>query len=148
MPHDGLSEEQFKAFYREYVLDMQDYLAEKEQTETPVENAFAPGVYIRTIYMPKHTFVIGKTHLTEHFNIVRTGKANVMIDGVYGMFQTSDMFTSKAGSKKVLWILEDMIWSTVHPTNETDMQVLEDKLILPYVEEKRLIMEDIKRLSL
>jgi hypothetical protein len=144
---EGLTEEEFLICYREYIMGLQEFLEKEEQVEMPLQHDFAPGVYIRSIFMPKHTFVMGKTHLTEHFNVVRTGKANVMIEGVFNTFQTSDMFKSDGGAKKLLWIIEDMIWSTIHPTNETDLDKLEQMLIMPGDEEKRLIMEEYKQLE-
>lgn len=39
------------------------------------------------------------------------------------------MFVSDAGVRKVLYIEEDMLWSTVHPTEERDLDKLENLLI-------------------
>jgi hypothetical protein len=38
---------------------------------------------------------------------------------------------SKAGVQKVLYILTDMTWQTVHVTDETDLEKLEELLIEP-----------------
>jgi quercetin dioxygenase-like cupin family protein len=86
------------------------------QVAMPLQHLFAPGVYLRVIDMPKGTFVIGHEHTTEHFNIVLSGRANVMVDGIVTEIKAPAVFVSKAGVRKVLEILEDMKWATIHPT--------------------------------
>lgn len=85
------------------------------QVPMPLTHLFAPGVYLRVIDMPKGTFVIGHEHKTEHFNIVLSGRARVLVDGVATEIKAPALFVSKAGVRKILEILEDMRWVTVHP---------------------------------
>lgn len=102
------------------------------QVDCPVEHQFAPGVYLRTIFMPADTIVIGKVHKTEHFNIVSQGSAVLVhMDGTRETLSAPCSFVSRPNVHKVLYILEDMIWSTIHPTHETDLDVLEAELIAP-----------------
>ena len=100
------------------------------QTECPVQHRFAPGVYLREIFMPADTVVIGKVHKTEHFNILIAGACLIVHDdGTREELRAPYTFVSKAGVQKVLYILEPMIWQTVHVTAETDLAVLEEQLI-------------------
>lgn len=125
--------------YLEEVYAIQDFCKKQEQIEMPVVHEFAPGVYIRTIFMPAGTFVMGKSHKTEHFNIIETGKCKLMMDGEMSIIEAPDRFVSKAGVKKILYIIEDMTWSTVHVTNETDLEKLEAEHVLTEEEEKGMI---------
>jgi len=103
------------------------------QTECPVTHRFAPGVYLREIAMPAGTVVIGKIHRTEHFNVLIRGACLIVHDdGSREELRAPMSFVSKAGVQKVLYILEDMIWQTIHPTMETDLARLEAELIQPY----------------
>jgi|GEM_PF-919934 len=106
-------------------------LRKEEQVNMPLRHMFAPGIYVRMIYMPKGTFVIGHEHKTVHFNMVLAGRATVMMNGVEAEIKAPDMFISGAGVQKVLTIHENMLWATVHanPTNETDIATLERGLI-------------------
>ena len=98
----------------------------------PVSHHFAPHVYVRQIFMPAGTLVIGKMHRTEHFNIITAGIVRLLNDDdSISEVTAGDIFTSKPGVKKVLYIVEDTKWVTVHPTESTDMQVLEKELIVP-----------------
>jgi len=40
------------------------------------------------------------------------------------------VFVSGAGVRKILLILEDMTWATIHPTTERDLDRLADELIV------------------
>lgn len=91
---------------------------------------FAPGIYVREIFMPAGEFVIGAEHTTEHFNVVLTGRASIIADGKVVEVVAPATFVSRAGVRKVLQIHEDMIWQTIHanPENETDTTKLESQL--------------------
>lgn len=107
-------------------------LAKFPQTDAPVTHRFAPGVYLREIAMTGHHIVIGRIHKTEHFNILLQGAALIVHDdGSREILRAPMTFVSKAGVQKVLYILEDMIWQTVHPTEETDLVKLEAALVEP-----------------
>jgi len=95
----------------------------------PLTHIFSNGIYAREIYMPSGFIVIGHVHNTTHINIVSTGRALVYMDGVMVEVMAPFTFESKAGCRKVLYILEDMFWTTIHATDETDIEVLENTLI-------------------
>lgn len=99
------------------------------QVEVPLEHRFAPGIYLREVTMPAGTLVIGHEHKTEHFNIVLSGRARVMIGGKVQEVVAPCILKSEVGVRKILLIQEEMRWVTVHPTEETDIERLEDLLI-------------------
>ena len=100
------------------------------QVECPVKHHFSPGLYMREIFMPAGTIVIGKVHKTEHFNIIVKGAAYIVHDdGSHEELIAPTVFVSKAGVQKVLVITEDMVWMTTHVTEETDVQKIEDMII-------------------
>ncbi len=100
---------------KERIEEVEAKLLPCPQVEMPLKHQFAPGVYLRTIFMPAGTFVIGHEHKTEHFNIVLQGRAKVLIDGVVTEIKAPDVFVSGVGVRKVLYIVEEMIWATIHP---------------------------------
>lgn len=107
-------------------------LAALPQTDCPLVHRFAPGVYLREISMPADTIVIGRVHKTEHFNVILKGAALIVHDdGRREELRAPMTFVSKAGVQKVLYIIEDMIWQTIHVTPETDMAKLESDLVEP-----------------
>lgn len=100
----------------------------------PLEHHFAPGVYLRTIVMPAGMFIVGHRHRTKHLNIVWSGRARVLIGSEVHEIVGPCTFVSEPGVRKVLLILEEMRWSTIHVTPETDMERLRDELIIPSTE--------------
>lgn len=107
-------------------------LVKLPQTECPLKHHFAPGVYVREIFMPAETIIIGHIHKTEHLNILVQGACYIVHDDdSHEELRAPLTFVSKAGVQKVLVITEDMIWMTVHVTNETDVARLEEMLTEP-----------------
>lgn len=109
---------------------LEELCLHQPQVEMPLTHRFAPGVYFREIFMPAGTFVIGHEHKTEHFNVVLSGRALVLIEGKTEEIKAPCVFLSGAGVRKVLLIEEDMRWVTIHATHETDITKLELELII------------------
>ena len=112
------------------IEQMEAEMLEYPQVEAPLTHRFEKGIYIREIKMPAMSVIVGHQHKTSHWNIVLTGKAVVMMDGVRHEIQAPHCFISQPGVRKVLLVLEDMVWQTLHVTDETDIAKLEDELII------------------
>lgn len=109
---------------------VKEFLKE-EQVECPVTHNFAPDIYVREIFMPAGTVVIGHKHLTEHFNVILKGKCRVIIGDAIEELTAPFTFVSAAGAQKIVNVLEDCIWQTIHSNtdNERDIDTLEDKYV-------------------
>ena len=92
---------------------------------------FAPGVYMRELRIPKGVLLTGKIHKTEHLNIFTHGDLSVWTENGMRRLNSHEIILSKPGIKRVGYAHEDSVWITVHPnvTDETDVKVLEDKLV-------------------
>jgi quercetin dioxygenase-like cupin family protein len=114
-----------------HIKGITEKFLEHPQVECPVTHNFAPEIYVREIFMPAGTVVIGHKHLTEHFNVILKGKCRVMIGDELKELTAPCTFVSGAGSQKVVNVLEDCIWQTVHsnPDNETDVDTLENRYV-------------------
>jgi hypothetical protein len=107
-------------------------LAGLPQKPAPVMHRFAPGIYLREIFMEADSIVIGRVHKTRHFNVLLTGACLIVhADGRREELRAPMTFVSEAGVQKVLYILEDMQWQTIHPTDETDFGKLDAMLVEP-----------------
>ena len=115
-----------------YIEGITKEFLEHPQVECPVTHNFAPDIYIREIFMPADTVVIGHKHLTEHFNVILKGKCRVMIGDVVEELTAPCTFISGAGSQKMVNVLEDCIWQTVHsnPDNAKDIETLESRYVI------------------
>lgn len=96
----------------------------------PVKHMFANGCYLREIFMPAGSRIIGKIHATEHFNIILKGKVTVITAEGKEYIEAPHTFVSKAGVQKVVLIHEDCTWQTIHVTNSTDLDEIEKEVIV------------------
>jgi hypothetical protein len=83
----------------------------------PVAHTFTPGVYRRTIVMPAGTLATSLIHNTEHHYVIVAGSVSVYIPGVGVEYIRAPYFgITRPGTRRVLYIQEDCVWATYHPT--------------------------------
>ena len=61
--------------------------------------------------------------------IISKGDISVATKDGIKRVQAPHTFVSKAGIQKVVFAHEDTIWTTIHATNETDIDKLENELV-------------------
>lgn len=95
-------------------------------TDAPVRNFFAPGTYCREITMAEGAFIIGRIHRHAHTNILSRGRCAVLTEFGFEILEAPCCFNSEPGTQRVVLVLDDCVWTTVHanPTNETDVDKL------------------------
>ena len=103
-----------------------------DQVECPVEHDFADGVYIRKATYPAGTFAIGKRHRYKTYNILLRGSITVYMgeNEPVKKITAPCTFVSDAGVKKMAFFHEDTEWLNIHPTEETDVNKIEDLFII------------------
>jgi len=83
--------------------------------EASLIHRFTDGMYIREIYMPAGSLWTSKIHKTEHPYVVSLGKAAVSIDAQeWNEIKAPYTGITKPGTRRVLYIIEDCIWTTFH----------------------------------
>lgn len=106
-----------------------------EHVDCPLVHMFTDGMYIREIVMPTGALVTSKIHKTEHPYVVSKGKLLVRVDnGEWVEIAAPYTGITKAGTRRVAYILEDCTWTTFHnnPDNLTDLEQIEDLVIERY----------------
>jgi len=98
----------------------------------PLKHSFAPGVYVREIFIPKGSMLTGKIHRHSHPNFLMQGEVIVVTEfGGREHLKAPKSMISKAGTKRAIYAIEDTIWITVHVTEETDLKKIEEYVIAP-----------------
>jgi hypothetical protein len=92
---------------------------------------FADGLYIRELFRPAGTTIVGKTHKKAHFYIVLSGIVTVVGDGKRETYEAPAIIKSLPGTKRAVFAHTDAICITVHPTDSQDLQRIEAELIEP-----------------
>ena len=121
---------------RKQLYALQASLGGLPEVECPLQHVFAPGAYARTIFIPAGTVLVGKIHKHQHLNILSQGEVKVMTEGG-GVEHLRGPLTmvSPPGTKRGVYAITDVVWTTIHLTNETDLEKIEDETIAKTYEE-------------
>jgi len=87
------------------------------ESSPPLIHSFADGVYIREITLPAGAIIIGAIHRHKHLNFISRGHVRCVTEagGVEDLVGPCTM-VSPAGTKRVLYVYEETVWTTVHRT--------------------------------
>lgn len=117
------------------IARLQAALLTLPQYEPKTQHYFCNGMYLRTVWSPAGSVIVGKRHLTEHFYavlsgrvIVVTGKDQKELDATKNGPQ---ILTCPIGTKRAVYVIEDAWRMNVHLNveNVTDLDRLEELLI-------------------
>ena len=103
--------------------------------DMPVKHHHSPGVYVREIFMPARSVVVGKVHKTRHLNIIQSGIATIITPYRKFLVAGPCTFESFEGDQKIGIIHEDCVWSTVHVTDEIDVGKIIEEIVASTYEE-------------
>lgn len=118
--------------YIDVVRGVQDQLSQSpDLIDVPVQHHFAPGVYMRQMDAAAGTLVVSKMHRTEHMNILLKGSLTVATEDGIQLMTAPCVLKSMPGTKRIGYFHEDSSWITVHPTEETDLEKIEQQVIVP-----------------
>lgn len=111
---------------RAKVFKAEELMLQMPQRELEVKHYFSQGVYARELYIPKDTILVGKLHKYKQLNILSKGDISVLIDEEVKRIQAPFTVVSSAGTKRIAYTHEDSVWLTIHGTEETDIDLIED----------------------
>lgn len=98
--------------------------------EFPVDHTFTPGLYGRTIVMPAGSLLTSKIHKTEHQFVILKGAAMVLDGGgEWQLLEAGHHGITKPGTRRLLFIVDDCVWKTFHPTERTTPEEVEADII-------------------
>lgn len=121
-----------RAARRESIARLAGALLERSDlhVETPVRHHFAPGCYMREMFIPAGTVVVGKIHKkTSHFIMVSGDLEVSTPEGEPVRLRGYNVLLTTPGVQRAVYAHEDSIVLNVHPTDETDLAKIEDEVI-------------------
>jgi len=101
------------------------------QAELVTEHQFSPGMYMRKLFRPAGTLIVGKVHKEPHFFLCVKGEIIAWTESGMKRLQAGDVIESKPGTKRVTLAVTDAIGITIHRTDKTDLDEIEAELIEP-----------------
>ncbi len=101
----------------------------------PLEHHFADGMYIRKMTAPAGMINVSKLHKTNHPFFILSGSVSILAEKGIVRITAPHFGITKAGTKRVVYFHEETVWITVHATEETDLEKIEDEVIAKNYEE-------------
>ncbi len=115
---------------REQVDALAKHMETCPRVDLPVTHRFARGLYARELFIPKGVIAIGKIHKYGHISIFSKGRISVMDEqGIVIEITAPFSMVSIPGVRRVAYAHEDTVWTTVHATDITDIEKIEEEFI-------------------
>ena len=144
-----------KQEYRNKIVEFEKQLTkvdgaltgEELQKVNPVKHLFADGCYVREIFNPANELIVTKIHKKTHPFFLVEGEMSILTeDGVTRLKAPYNGITL-AGTKRVIHTHTNCRFITVHVTNSTDLQEIEDEVIAKDFGNEEVSLENIKLLK-
>ena len=126
-----------KPVEREKIMQLERAISElpnQLDLDALTSHHFAPGIYVRELFIPAGTVLTGKIHRHETMNILVSGTIRVTTDDGVVELTGLKIYNSQPGMKKAALAVTDTIWLNIHPTEETDLGKIEEEFIAPSFE--------------
>jgi hypothetical protein len=131
----GLEIRQRKEF-REKITELEEAILSVEGTTgevmhkaNPVKHTFAGGCYVREIYNPAHELIVTKIHKKEHPFFLMKGKMSILTEEGIQNIKAPYQGVTKPGTKRAIYTHEECIFITVHATDNTAIEDVEEEVI-------------------
>ena len=125
---------------RKTITDLQSVLENAPALTTDMQeftdHFFAPGIYMRTLFIPKGHVLVGAIHRKKTLNILLKGKISVVTDqGEKILAEAPFIFVAEPG-QKAGYAIENVWYATIFPNKNdiTDMKQLKIEHIAPTYE--------------
>lgn len=112
--------------------------------ETEVVHRFSHKAYVRQMTLPKGVCAVGKIHKFKQVNIILSGHISILTDEGVVEIVAPYVFTAQAGAKRAAYAHEDTVWLTVHGTELTDPDLIEEEIIAKSFEEFEQLCLELK----
>lgn len=108
---------------------------------------FGHGVYVRECRLPAGMLLTTKIHKKDHPYFVLEGKARVLDEAGVHEVTAPCYGMTKAGTKRLILVLEDLLWVTVHGTRKKTLEAIEKDVIAKGFNELDFPEEDFDKLT-
>lgn len=94
-----------------------------------LEHLHADGLYCRVCHVPAGCVLVSRVHLSQHITIALAGTATVYThDGSRKKVTAPGVFVTEKGTHRAVYCHTDVTWVTVHATDKTDIDEIEEEL--------------------
>ena len=122
--------------FREKISDLEQVIIDAGNTTgevmhkaNPVKHTFAGGCYIREIYNPAHELIVTKIHKKEHPFFLMKGEMSILTEEGIQNIKAPYQGVTKPGTKRAIYTHEECMFITVHATENTTIEDVEDEVV-------------------
>jgi quercetin dioxygenase-like cupin family protein len=113
------------------IQSLEAELLQYPQTDPPIIHHFAAGLYAREMRVSAGTVLTGKMHRQQHICVLSAGRVTVWTESGMRTVEAPFTFVAEPGTKRAMYAHTDAVWTTFHPTTETDLDRIEADVIVP-----------------
>jgi hypothetical protein len=112
----------------EAIFAAEKLLLDYPQVEMTVTHYQIDGVYVRSLFIPKDVILTGRIHNKESIAILAQGTIKVCNGLETKTLTAPHIMIDQPGVKRIGYALEDCVFITVHRTDESEIERIEDEL--------------------
>lgn len=122
---------------RAWIMDLTNSMIAQlgEGLDAPVNHSYVDGMYVRELFIPKGTFLIGKVHKLACVNIVSKGDISVLTEHGSARIRAGFTGVSFPGIQKVGYAHEDTVFVNVFRVDEMNIEKIEQAIAFDSYEE-------------
>jgi len=117
------------------ILRIEQELLQMPQVELPIEHYQIDGVYVRSMFIPAGTILTGKIHNFESIAILAKGRIRITNGTESYIISEGHIMVDKPGVKRLGYAETDVIFITVHRTDNIEIEAIEKELVSATFEE-------------
>jgi quercetin dioxygenase-like cupin family protein len=117
------------------ILQIEAQILQMPQVELPIEHYQIKGVYARSMFIPAGTLLTGKIHNFESIAILAKGTIRITNGTESYVISEGHIMVDQPGVKRLGYAETDVIFITVHRTDNTEIEAIEDELVSTTFEE-------------
>lgn len=117
------------------ILQIEAQILQMPQVELPIEHYQIKGVYVRKGFIPAGTILTGKVHNFESISILAQGTLRITNGTDSYTISSPHTFVDQAGIKRLGYAETDCTFITIHRTDNTELEDIENELTSDTFEE-------------
>lgn len=94
----------------------------------PLVHTFINGLYVRQVTVPARILTVTKIHAVEHVFFLQKGTVSILTESGIISHTAPYQGVTKVGTKRIIYHHDEVIFTTVHPTNKTTVAEVEAEI--------------------
>lgn len=103
-------------------------LANECHKELPLKHEFVDGMYVRRLFIPKGTLLVGKVHKKPCVNVVEKGDISILTETGSKRVTAGFTIVSPPGIQKVGYANEDTVFTNIFRADQASIDKVEDEI--------------------